>query len=127
IENLLFEQELFSAKNLKPEGAEDILGEELVKPKLEIQEIVKRDWRSSYREIMDDLFFTGGVFGGTRGARVVPPEKEVFPLDHERELVHDLGHYCRKKRLFELFKTFGHQSETCREFSKKYLRCQMEK
>ncbi|KAL2902434.1 Cytochrome c oxidase assembly protein COX19 [Bienertia sinuspersici] len=92
---------------MKPEGAEDILGEELVKPKLEIQEIVERDWRSS------------GVFGGTRGARVVPPEKGVFPLDHECEL--------EKKDYLNCLKTSGHQSETCREFSKKYLRCRMEK
>ncbi|KAL2924621.1 Cytochrome c oxidase assembly protein COX19, partial [Bienertia sinuspersici] len=106
-------------KNLKPEGAEDILGEELVKPKLKIQEIVERDWRSSFREIMDDLFFTGGVFGGTRGARVVPPEKGVFPLDHEFEL--------EKKDYLNYLKTSGHQSETCREFSKKYLHCRMEK
>lgn len=24
----------------------------------------------------------GGAFGGNRGARPVPPEKGVFPLDH---------------------------------------------
>ncbi|KAL2934266.1 Cytochrome c oxidase assembly protein COX19 [Bienertia sinuspersici] len=68
---------------------------------------------------MDDLFFTGGVFGGTRGARVVSPEKGVFPVDHECEL--------EKKDYLNCLKTSGHQSETCREFSKKYLRCRMEK
>lgn len=31
------------------------------------------------------LFFSGGSFGGTRGARPVPPEKGVFPLDHLHE------------------------------------------
>ena len=32
----------------------------------------------------------GGAFGGNRGARPVPPEKGVFPLDHMHlcDLVH---------------------------------------
>ena len=28
---------------------------------------------------------TGGAFGGNRGARPIPPEKGVFPLDHLHE------------------------------------------
>jgi hypothetical protein len=28
---------------------------------------------------------SGGTFGGNRGARPVPPEKGVFPLDHLHE------------------------------------------
>ncbi|KAL2902707.1 Connector enhancer of kinase suppressor of ras [Bienertia sinuspersici] len=51
-----FRQEEFSAENLKPEGAEDILGEELVKPKLEIQKIVDKDWRSSLGEAAVSVF-----------------------------------------------------------------------
>lgn len=36
---------------------------------------------------LDDLIIgfsicIGGAFGGNRGARPVPPEKGVFPLDH---------------------------------------------
>ncbi|KAI7742171.1 hypothetical protein M8C21_015633, partial [Ambrosia artemisiifolia] len=28
------------------------------------------------------LISLGGAFGGNRGARPIPPEKGVFPLDH---------------------------------------------
>ncbi|KAL2901385.1 Cytochrome c oxidase assembly protein COX19 [Bienertia sinuspersici] len=67
------------------------------------------------------LFFTSGAFGGIEGARPVPPEKGVFPLDHEHECE------LEKKDYLECLKTFGHQLETCREFSKKYLHYRMEK
>ncbi|KAH9604212.1 hypothetical protein KSS87_003188 [Heliosperma pusillum] len=63
----------------------------------------------------------GGSFGGVRGARPVPPEKGVFPLDHMHEC--DLD----KKEYLNCLKTSGHQSEKCRDFSKKYLQCRMEK
>ncbi|KAL9244614.1 hypothetical protein vseg_018375 [Gypsophila vaccaria] len=63
----------------------------------------------------------GGSFGGARGARPVPPEKGVFPLDHNHEC--DL----EKKVYLKCLKTSGHLSEKCREFSKKYLQCRMEK
>lgn len=38
------------------------------------------------------MILTGGAFGGNRGARPVPPEKGVFPLDHlhECDLVSEL-------------------------------------
>ncbi|KAI7753471.1 hypothetical protein M8C21_001769 [Ambrosia artemisiifolia] len=63
----------------------------------------------------------GGAFGGNRGARPVPPEKGVFPLDHL--------HLCdlEKKEYIGCLKTSGHKSEICRRFSKKYLECRMAK
>ncbi|KAM0034691.1 hypothetical protein Hdeb2414_s0015g00437831 [Helianthus debilis subsp. tardiflorus] len=63
----------------------------------------------------------GGAFGGNRGARPVPPEKGVFPLDHL--------HLCdlEKKEYIGCLKTSGHKSEICRSFSKKYLECRMAK
>ncbi|KDO56983.1 hypothetical protein CISIN_1g033799mg [Citrus sinensis] len=63
----------------------------------------------------------GGAFGGNRGARPVPPEKGVFPLDHM--------HQCdlEKKDYIGCLKSSGHQSENCRIFSKKYLECRMAK
>ncbi|PWA35357.1 cytochrome c oxidase 19-2 [Artemisia annua] len=63
----------------------------------------------------------GGAFGGNRGARPVPPEKGVFPLDHM--------HLCdeAKKEYISCLKTSGHKSEICRHLSKKYLECRMEK
>ncbi|XP_058192531.1 uncharacterized protein LOC131309865 isoform X2 [Rhododendron vialii] len=63
----------------------------------------------------------GGAFGGNRGARPVPPEKGVFPLDHM--------HLCdlEKKEYISCLKSAGHKSDKCRNFSKKYLECRMEK
>ncbi|KAK7845312.1 uncharacterized protein LOC112032414 [Quercus suber] len=63
----------------------------------------------------------GGAFGGNRGLRPVPPEKGVFPLDHM--------HLCdlEKKEYLSCLKSSGHNSETCRHLSKKYLQCRMEK
>ncbi|XP_074579662.1 uncharacterized protein LOC141836141 [Curcuma longa] len=63
----------------------------------------------------------GGSFGGSRGARPVPPEKGVFPLDHLHEC--DL----EKKEYIACLKSSGYQSETCRHLSKKYLQCRMER
>ena len=63
----------------------------------------------------------GGAFGGNRGARPVPPEKGVFPLDHQHECD------VEKKEYLACLKTSGYQSENCRIFSKKYLQCRMEK
>ncbi|XBJ20344.1 hypothetical protein VPH35_011185 [Triticum aestivum] len=63
----------------------------------------------------------GGAFGGNRGARPVPPEKGVFPLDHLHEC--DL----EKKDYLACLKSTGAQSEKCRMFSKKYLECRMER
>ncbi|XP_027906956.1 cytochrome c oxidase assembly protein COX19-like [Vigna unguiculata] len=63
----------------------------------------------------------GGAFGGNRGLRPVPPEKGIFPLDHL--------HLCdiEKVEYLNCLKTEGHQSEKCRQFSKKYLQCRMER
>jgi len=63
----------------------------------------------------------GGAFGGNRVVRPVPPEKGVFPLDHLHEC--DL----EKKDYLVCMKSTGFQSEKCRQFSKKYLECQMER
>ncbi|XP_066361889.1 dolichol-phosphate mannose synthase subunit 2-like isoform X1 [Miscanthus floridulus] len=63
----------------------------------------------------------GGAFGGNRGARPIPPEKCVFPLDHLHEC--DL----EKKDYLSCLKSTGFQSEKCRLFSKKYLECRMER
>nr|ACG40852.1 cytochrome c oxidase assembly protein COX19 [Zea mays] len=63
----------------------------------------------------------GGAFGGNRGVRPVPPEKGVFPLDHLHEC--DL----EKKDYLGCLKSTGFQSEKCRQFSKKYLECRMER
>ncbi|EOY26879.1 Cytochrome c oxidase 19-1 isoform 1 [Theobroma cacao] len=62
-----------------------------------------------------------GAFGGNRGLSPVPPEKGIFPLDHLHEC--DL----EKKEYLNCLKTSGHKSDKCRQFSKKYLQCRMEK
>ncbi|KAJ3670693.1 hypothetical protein LUZ60_008119 [Juncus effusus] len=63
----------------------------------------------------------GGAFGGNRGARPVPPEKGVFPLDHL--------HQCdlEKKEYIACLKLSGFKSENCKQLSKKYLECRMER
>ncbi|KAG0454875.1 hypothetical protein HPP92_024167 [Vanilla planifolia] len=63
----------------------------------------------------------GGAFGGNRGARPVPPEKGVFPLDHLHEC--DL----EKQEYIACLKASKFQSEKCRHLSKKYLECRMER
>ncbi|XP_075479618.1 uncharacterized protein LOC142520503 isoform X2 [Primulina tabacum] len=62
----------------------------------------------------------GGAFGGNRGARPVPPEKGVFPLDHM--LLCDL----EKKDYIKCLKSSGHKSENCRNFSKRNLMAKQE-
>ncbi|KAI4355605.1 hypothetical protein L6164_004362 [Bauhinia variegata] len=71
--------------------------------------------------LISALMSAGGAFGGNRGMAPVPPEKGIFPLDHM--------HLCdlEKKEYVSCLKTSGHQSEKCRQFSKKYLQCRMEK
>ncbi|XP_045790797.1 uncharacterized protein LOC123885559 isoform X4 [Trifolium pratense] len=88
---------------------------------------VGKNLKVSYRLISNLSLTTnlemssGGAFGGNRGLRPVPPEKGVFPLDHM--------HLCDldKKEYLNCLKTAGNKSEICREFSKKYLQCRMEK
>ncbi|GLJ29880.1 hypothetical protein SUGI_0590630 [Cryptomeria japonica] len=63
----------------------------------------------------------GGAFGGNRGLKPVPPEKGVFPLDHLHEC--DL----EKKTYMVCLKSNNNKSEKCRDFSKKYLECRMER
>ncbi|KAJ8420169.1 hypothetical protein Cgig2_027322 [Carnegiea gigantea] len=72
-----------------------------------------------YKDNILAICYIGGAFGGTRGARPVPPEKGVFPLDHMHEC--DM----EKKEYLACLKTSGHKSEKCRQFSKKYLECRM--
>ncbi|KAK9668349.1 hypothetical protein RND81_13G054200 [Saponaria officinalis] len=51
-----FRREEFSAEDLKPEVVEDILAEELLKPKLDNPELAKKDWSSGFREAADAVF-----------------------------------------------------------------------
>ncbi|CBI36097.3 hypothetical protein AAG906_023773 [Vitis piasezkii] len=64
---------------------------------------------------------SGGAFGGARGARPVPPEKGIFPLDRMHEC--DL----EKIEYISCLKSSGNNSEKCRHLSKKYLQCRMDK
>ncbi|KAG5523467.1 hypothetical protein RHGRI_035315 [Rhododendron griersonianum] len=88
-----------------------------------IEELKKKDYALFFCHIFGINFeiFPGGAFGGNRGARPVPPEKGVFPLDHMR--LCDL----EKKEYISCLKSAGHKSDKCRNFSKKYLECRMEK
>ncbi|CAJ1951111.1 unnamed protein product [Sphenostylis stenocarpa] len=75
----------------------------------------------------------GGAFGGNRGLRPVPPEKGIFPLDHMHLcdlvcMLLDFNIYLNEKvEYLNCLKTARHESEKCRQFSKKYLQCRMEK
>ncbi|KAL9242907.1 hypothetical protein vseg_016864 [Gypsophila vaccaria] len=51
-----FRKEEFSAENLKPEVVDDILAEELLKPKLDNANLAKQDWSSGFREAADAVF-----------------------------------------------------------------------
>ncbi|GLU22279.1 hypothetical protein SLE2022_383670 [Rubroshorea leprosula] len=63
----------------------------------------------------------GGAFGGNRGWRPVPSERDVFPLDHM--------HQCdpEKKGYIGCLNSSGNNSEKCRHLSKKYLECRMKR
>lgn len=64
---------------------------------------------------------TGGAFGGNRGLTPVPPEKGVFPLDHLHECDEAMKTYMK------CLKENSYGSEMCRELSKFYLECRMER
>ena len=51
------------------------------------------------------MVLAGGAFGGNRGARPVPPEKGVFPLDHlhECDLVENLLFFHWESILFIIY------------------------
>ncbi|XP_074264945.1 uncharacterized protein LOC141587373 [Silene latifolia] len=51
-----FRQEELPAENLKSDVVEDVLADELVKPKLDNPELVKKDWTSGFREAVDAVF-----------------------------------------------------------------------
>ncbi|KAH9613369.1 hypothetical protein KSS87_003461 [Heliosperma pusillum] len=51
-----FRQEELPEENLKSDIVEDVLADELVKPKLDNPELVKKDWVSGFREAADAVF-----------------------------------------------------------------------
>ncbi|GAB4834491.1 hypothetical protein Ancab_032748 [Ancistrocladus abbreviatus] len=51
-----FRQEELSAENLKPEILEDILAEELVKPKFDSSRVQRKGWATGLREFVDAVF-----------------------------------------------------------------------
>lgn len=59
------------------------------------------------------------AFGGSR-VNVRPPERGIFPLDHDGE--------CKKqmKEFIECLKISNSEHHSCREMSKKYLQCRMD-
>lgn len=60
------------------------------------------------------------AFGASR-IQVIPPERGVFPLDHEGACKPAIKEYmsCLKKKSSDHF--------SCRELSRKYLECRMDK
>lgn len=63
----------------------------------------------------------GGAFGGNRGSTPIPPEKGVFPLDHLHECDESMKTYMK------CLKDNHYDAEKCRELSKVYLECRMER
>jgi cytochrome c oxidase assembly protein subunit 19 len=61
------------------------------------------------------------AFGGARGVGARAPEKGVFPLDHFHECA------TLAKQYLECLKSEDGQADACREISKKYLLCRMDK
>ena len=61
------------------------------------------------------------AFGGARGLQPRAPEKGVFPLDHFAE--------CKSIQLQYMACLKEHQGQTdaCRDISKAYLQCRMDK
>lgn len=59
-------------------------------------------------------------FGGSR-LELKPPERGIFPLDHDSE--------CKPfvKNFLQCLKENNNDHFYCREFSKAYLNCRMEK
>ena len=65
-------------------------------------------------------------FGGPGGRQIVskpvPPERGSFPLDHDAECQHIMKQYLRCIR-----SNRGVNEDACRELSKGYLQCRMDK
>lgn len=63
----------------------------------------------------------GGAFGGSRGLQPRAPEKGVFPLDHFGE--------CKQvsQDYLACLKTNAGDASKCRELSKLYLQCRMDR
>jgi len=61
------------------------------------------------------------AFGGPRGVGARPPEKGIFPLDHFGECKKIADDYlkCLKKN--------KSNAEACKDLSKLYLKCRMER
>jgi cytochrome c oxidase assembly protein subunit 19 len=60
------------------------------------------------------------AFGGSR-IRVTPPEKGVFPLDHDGECKNQM------KLFLGCLKSNNQDHFPCKEFSKDYLQCRMDR
>eukprot|EP00898_Chlorokybus_atmophyticus_P003836 jgi/Chlat1/4453/Chrsp29S00329 len=63
----------------------------------------------------------GGAFGGSRGLQPQAPEKGVFPLDHFAECKKEMTEYM------ECLRTNQGASQKCRDLSKLYLQCRMDR
>ncbi|KAG0553537.1 hypothetical protein M758_12G018000 [Ceratodon purpureus] len=61
------------------------------------------------------------AFGGNRGLQPNPPEKGVFPLDHLQECKQAMREYM------QCLKESKYSSERCRQLSKAYLECRMDR
>ncbi|KAF2771668.1 hypothetical protein EJ03DRAFT_248680, partial [Teratosphaeria nubilosa] len=66
------------------------------------------------------------TFGGPGGRQIIskpiPPERGSFPLDHDAECQPIMKQYLRCLRAQR-----GTPSEECRELSKAYLQCRMDR
>ncbi|KAH9827152.1 Cytochrome c oxidase assembly protein COX19 [Teratosphaeria destructans] len=66
------------------------------------------------------------TFGGPGGRQIIskpiPPERGSFPLDHDAECQPIMKQYLRCLRSQR-----GTPSEECRELSKAYLQCRMDR
>lgn len=64
----------------------------------------------------------GGPGGRTTFSKPIPPERGSFPLDHEAECQPIMKEYLKCLRSHR-----GVNDEVCRQLSKNYLQCRMER
>ncbi|CAK3994776.1 cytochrome c oxidase assembly COX19 [Lecanosticta acicola] len=64
----------------------------------------------------------GGPGGGTKFSKPSPPERGSFPLDHEAECQPIMKEYLKCLRRHR-----GVNDDLCRQLSKSYLQCRMER
>jgi cytochrome c oxidase assembly protein subunit 19 len=66
------------------------------------------------------------TFGGPGGRQIVskpiPPQRGSFPLDHEAECQPIMKEYLKCLRQYK-----GMNDDVCRQLSKSYLQCRMER